>query len=290
MPLAPPRSLSPSKVSSFTDCPLAFRLSVIDRLPEAPSPAAVKGTLVHAALERLIWEHVPGTRTEAVAMAELARAWEKLQDDPELQDLGLTDEQADEFRQDAAGLVHNYFQLEDPDRVHAVGVELGLEADVGHLRLRGIIDRLDLDPDGRLVVVDYKTGRAPSARFERAKLAGVHVYALLCERVLGRAPVEVRLLHLRDPMVITATPSAQTIRGQQQRALAVWQAIERACAQEDFRPRPSSLCRFCSFQSMCPAYGGEPPAVPGAPAVPEAGGLPVAVPVAVGQRAAPLAG
>src|SRR4029450_11291302 len=49
-----PRSLSPSKVSSFTDCALAFRFSVIDRLPQAPSVAATKGTLVHAALERLL--------------------------------------------------------------------------------------------------------------------------------------------------------------------------------------------------------------------------------------------
>ena len=48
-----PASLSPSKVASFTDCALSFRFSVIDRLPEPPSVAATKGTLVHAALERL---------------------------------------------------------------------------------------------------------------------------------------------------------------------------------------------------------------------------------------------
>src|ERR671922_249433 len=66
-----PRSLSPSKVSSFTDCALAFRFSVIDRLPEPPSPAATKGTLVHAALERL---HLlpPGDRTVDAALYCLA--------------------------------------------------------------------------------------------------------------------------------------------------------------------------------------------------------------------------
>ena len=72
--------------------------------------------------------------------------------------------------------------------------------------------------------------------------------------------MEVRLLHLRDPLVITAVPSPQTIRGQRQRTVAVWQAIERACAAGDFRPRPSPLCRFCNFQSLCPVYGGQPPA------------------------------
>jgi len=263
MVLSPPRSLSPSKVSSFTNCPLAFRLAYIDRLPEPPSPPAVKGTLVHSALEGLIWNHPAGSRTRAAAMAELETAWLELRSDREFEGLALTEAQSSAFRADAEVLVGNYFELEDPDRVQAIAVELGLEADVGHLRLRGIIDRLDLTDGGDLVVVDYKTGKAPSARFEQAKLTGVHIYALLCERVLGRAPVEVRLLHLRDPLVISAVPSEQTIRGQSRRTVAVSQAIDQACARGEFRPRASPLCRYCNFQSMCPVYGGEPPPAAG---------------------------
>lgn len=259
MSLAVPRSLSPTRVTAFTDCPLAFRLRTIDHLPEPPSPQAVKGTLVHTALERLIWRHDPGTRSRAAAATELDGAWQDLQADPELQELGLDDDSAEEFRLDAAALVDRYFELEDPDRVRAVGVELLLEADLGPLRLRGIIDRLDLTDDGDLVIVDYKTGRAPGARFEHAKMTGVHLYALLCQRVLGKMPVEVRLLHLREPVSISATPSDQTIRAQHQRTVAVWQAIERACERADFRPRPSPLCQYCHFQAFCPTFGGEPP-------------------------------
>lgn len=262
MPLALPRSLSPTRVTSFTDCPLAFRLRSIDRLPEPPSVHATKGTLVHRALERLIWEHPRAQRTRAVATVELDRAWEELQDDPELVDLHLSEEEAAIFRSDAAGLVDNYFSLEAPELVHAVGVEILLEADLGDLRLRGIIDRLDMTESGDLVVVDYKTGRAPGARYEKAKLTGVHLYALLCELTLGVAPVEVRLLHLREPLVISATPTAQTLRGQRQRTLAVWRAIERACDHGDFQPRPSGLCRFCNFRECCPSHGGTPPELP----------------------------
>lgn len=260
MALAVPRSLSPSRVTSFTDCPLAFRLRAIDRLPEPPSAPAVKGTLVHLVLERLIWEHDPDRRTPEVAAAELDRAWAELRSDPSFGELGLTAEDAALFRKDAAGLLANYFVLEDPTQVRAAGVELFLQADLGDLRLRGIIDRLDILPSGDLVVVDYKTGLAPPVRYEQAKLVGVHLYALLCEQALGRAPVAVRLMHLREPLTITAEPSAQSLRGQRQRTLAVWQAIERACEQEDFRPRPSPLCRYCAFQAFCPAFGGEPPA------------------------------
>ena len=50
MALPLPSSLSPSKVSTFKDCALAFRFSAIDKLPEPPSVPAVKGTTVHRAL------------------------------------------------------------------------------------------------------------------------------------------------------------------------------------------------------------------------------------------------
>jgi putative RecB family exonuclease len=139
--------------------------------------------------------------------------------------------------------------------VHTIGVELGVEFEQEGMRLRGIIDRLDIGPDGALTVVDYKTGRAPSERYEHGRMGGVQTYALLCEQLLGRAPAEVRLLHLRDPLSISAFPTPQTLRGQQRRTAAVWGAIERACVKEDFRPNVGPLCRFCHFKTSCPAFG-----------------------------------
>ena len=258
MPFEPPRSLSPSKVTSFRDCALAFRFTAIEHLPDPATIWTVKGTLVHTVLERLFWRHQRGARTETAALAELANAWAELQADREFIELALSPSDADAFRSDADMLVRNYFRLEDPNEVNPVGIEVTLEARLGGVRLRGIIDRLDLTPDGELVVIDYKTGRAPMAAYEQAKLAGVHIYALLCEEVLGRRPVSVRLLHLKEPTIISAEPSEQNLRGQRQKTLAVWSAIERACRHEDFRPRVSPLCNFCRFQEFCPAYGGDP--------------------------------
>jgi putative RecB family exonuclease len=258
VPFDPPRSLSPSKVSSFRDCALAFRFTAIERLPDPATVWTVKGTLVHSALEQLFWNHPQGTRSRAAASAELGAAWDALQDDPDYLSLGLAPDQADAFRTDAEQLVANYFQLEDPDEITPVGIELTLEARLGDVRLRGILDRLDRTADGDLVVIDYKTGRAPSPAYEQSKLAGVQLYALLCQEVLGRRPVQVKLLHLKEPTVITAEPSEQGLKGQRTKTLAVWNAIERACRDEDFRPKTGPLCRFCRFRDFCPAYGGDP--------------------------------
>ena len=254
MALQLPRTLTPSKVTAFTNCPLAFRFAVIEHRPEPPSPHAVKGTLVHSALEGLFWNHAPAGRTRAAAGHELALAWTELGSDPEFAELGLGHDDAATFLADAEHLIDNYFRLEDPTTVQTIGVELGVEIESDGLRLRGIIDRLDIGPDGALTVVDYKTGRAPSERYEQGKMGGVQTYALLCEKVLGRPPAEVRLLHLRDPVAITAVATPQTIRGQQRRTSAVWNAIERACVNEDFRPKVGPLCQFCHFKPSCPAF------------------------------------
>jgi putative RecB family exonuclease len=280
MALPLPRSLSPSAVASFTDCALAFRLSAIDRLPEPSSIAASRGTLVHRALERLYGEVPAGRRTPEAALTQLDLAWAELAGGPDVAGLGLNPDEEEELRADAATLVGNVFLLEDPDRVRAIGLELKLEARVGALRLRGVIDRLDLDADGELVVTDYKTGRAPGTPQEHRRLGGVQFYAFLCEQMLGRRPARVQLLHLREPVAIVAVPSEQSVRGLVTRTSAVWAALERACGDEDFRPHPSRLCDYCAFKEYCPAFGGDLSLLPHPTGAATAG--PALVPVPAG--------
>jgi putative RecB family exonuclease len=252
-----PWSLSPSSCSAFTSCPLAFRFSYVDRLPEPPSPWTSKGTLVHRALELLL-DRPAAERTLDAALADLERATVELAPHPDFADLVLSEDEWHAFHADARALVGRYFELEDPRTVRPVGLELKLEADLGSVRLRGIIDRLELDDDGELVVTDYKTGSVPSERFEARSLKGVHVYALLCEQMLGRRPSRVQLYYLSRPEAIIAHPSDQSTRGVQRTTVAMHDAISRACQRDDFRPRPGPLCGFCTFKPYCPSFGGDP--------------------------------
>jgi putative RecB family exonuclease len=252
-----PYSLSPSSISAFKECPLAFRFSYLERLPEPPSAPASKGTLVHRALELLMCRP-PHDREIDAALADLDRARAELAPDPEFAQLELTAEEWELFHAEAEALVHRYFELEDPSTVHPIGLELKLQADIGDVRLRGVIDRLELDADGELVITDYKTGGVPSERFEGKSLSGVHLYSLLCEQMLGRRPARVQLLYLQKPEMIIATPSDQTTTGVERRTTALWSAITRACSSDDFRPHPSKLCDWCAFQAYCPAFGGDP--------------------------------
>jgi putative RecB family exonuclease len=251
-----PYALSPSSISAFKECPLAYRFAYIDRLPEPPSVWTAKGTLVHLALQFLL-DRPRDDRTLDAALADLDRARVTLAHDAEFAALELDDDERAAFDRDAEELVRRYFQLEDPQSVHPIGLELRLEAQVAGVRIRGVIDRLDL-VDEELVVTDYKTGSVPSELFESKSLAGVHMYALLCEQNFGQRPHHVQLLYLSKPEAIIATPSDQSSTGLSRRTLALWAAIERACAHDDFRPHPSRLCDFCTFRPYCPAHGGDP--------------------------------
>lgn len=252
-----PTSLSPSRVDAFTTCPLQFRFASIEKLPEPPSVAATKGSLVHRALELLFVEE-PAERTLEAALSSLDRAVTEFQTDPEFTLLKLSPEAEAAFVDEAEALVRRYFTMEDPKAVREIGIELRLEVAVGSLTLRGIIDRLELDADGELVVTDYKTGRPPWQSNEQSKLAGVHFYAFLCQQLFGRRPSKVQLMYLSTGETIVARPTEQSVNFLPRRTLAVFSAVEKACTTGRFQPRTSNLCKVCAFQAWCPSFGGDP--------------------------------
>src|SRR5215212_4551455 len=82
-------SLSPSRAADFKACPLLYRFRTIDRLPERKSLAAVRGTLVHAVLERL-YDLPAAQRTVAAARELVGPAWAELREEPGVAELFAT--------------------------------------------------------------------------------------------------------------------------------------------------------------------------------------------------------
>ncbi len=256
-PWVVPTSLSPSRVESFLSCPLAFRFSSIEKLPDLPSVASTRGSLVHRALELLFLNPAAG-RTPAALDSAVEAAIAEYRTHPDFTLLDLTPEQTEKFEADCRALATNYLEMEDPTQVREIGLELRLEAAVGDLTLRGIIDRLELDADGELIVTDYKTGRAPSPNWERKSLSGLSFYSFLCESLFGKRPAAIRLMYLSSKETITAAPTEQSTRFLTTRTNAVWKAVATACERDDFRARQGPLCNYCSYQRWCPEFGGRP--------------------------------
>ncbi|MEV6108137.1 PD-(D/E)XK nuclease family protein [Streptomyces sp. NPDC051940] len=262
----PPASLSPSRASDFQTCPLLYRFRVIDRLPERPNAAATKGTLVHAVLERL-FDDPAADRTVPRARAMVAPAWERLlADRPELAELFAEDGQAIDLAgwlAEAEALVERWFALEDPALLEPAERELFVETELeSGLRLRGVIDRVDVAPTGEVRIVDYKTGKAPRPEYAAGALFQMKFYALVVWRLRGLVPRRLQLVYLGSGDVLTYDPDEGDLRGVERKLHALWRAIEAATASGDWRPRTGPLCNYCSFQELCPAYGGTPPPYP----------------------------
>ncbi|KUG54358.1 exodeoxyribonuclease V subunit beta [Serinicoccus chungangensis] len=250
------RALSPSRAADFMQCPLLYRFRIVDRLPEPPSAAAARGSLVHAVLDRL-FDLPPGNRTLEAATDLVPGEWERLL---------LADPVLAELAEDASGgteeLLRSWFALEDPTRLQPAERELYVEADLDGLVIRGYVDRLDEAPDGRLRVVDYKTGRSPSETFEGRALFQLKFYALALWRSRGVLPSRLQLVYLRDRTVLWIDPSEADLLATERKVRALWAAIEQVARTGDWRARPGRACSWCAHRAVCPAWGGTPPPLP----------------------------
>jgi putative RecB family exonuclease len=241
-----------------------YRFRCVDRLPQAPSLAAARGTLVHAVLEAL-FDRPAAERTLDTARGLLPAAWERVRtEEPAVADL-FADDAGDAFDNwiaSAGDLLANYFRLEDPSRLEPAAREELVEVVVDGLRLRGYVDRLDVNAAGELRVVDYKTGTSPREAFEGKALFQMKFYALVLWRTRGVVPRQLRLMYLTDGDTLTYAPDADELRRFEATLRAIWAAIERAMQTGDFRPNPGRLCEWCDHQALCPSFGGTPPPFP----------------------------
>jgi putative RecB family exonuclease len=266
-------ALSPSRAGDYKQCPLLYRYRAIDRIPESPTQAQVKGTVVHAALENL-FDMPAGLRVPESAELLVDGAWGALcEETPELRDL-VPDDQVDRFLADAHKLISTYYTLENPTAFTPesceLRVEVGLTEDDGPNRvlLRGFIDRIDVAPDGRVRVVDYKTGRSPGESFESHALFQMKFYALAIYRLRGIVPARLQLLYLADGQSLIYTPEEAELDRFAKTLTAIWKAILKAGATGDFPPKRSRMCQWCDHKAHCPEFGGTLLPYPGWPSSP----------------------
>lgn len=255
-------SLSPSRAADFLSCPLMFRFRTVDRLPEPSSPDAVRGTLVHKVLED-IFDLPAAERTRETARAMLAPTWAALRAE-EPRAAGIL-ERLDEgaWLSSAGDAVDRWFELEDPTRLEPAEREAVVECllDSG-LMLRGIIDRIDVAPDGAVRISDYKTSNAIAEGFEARALFQLRFYGLMIWRTRGVIPKVIRLVYLGDSQIVSYEPDEADLVATERKVQAVWAAIQQARETGDYQPSPGRNCDWCAHHALCPVYGGTPPPLP----------------------------
>lgn len=248
-----PVRLSPSRASDYKTCPQLFKFRVVGRFGQPVDVYSAKGTMIHTVLEQLYLLDPP-ERTLANAHSFMLQVWENLKADPEYSSLSLSPEEEREWLDHGFGLLANYFRMEDPAKVSPSELEWWVEHETQRTLLRGIIDRVEVMPDGEWVLSDYKTGRSPSETYALGSFFGLKFYALVCWRSFGKMPKLLRLIQLKTPEVISLVPTTQMLLGMERQLDALAQAILRAHERNDWRPRVSSMCSYCPHRAICPAF------------------------------------
>jgi putative RecB family exonuclease len=244
--------LSPSAVSEYENCPQLYKYRKIDKLPEPPSLDAERGTLIHTILQDL-FEFPSQERTPQTAIDLLPSRWAaQLEGKPALLDMVSSEK---EWLDRASSLLQTYFTLENPSTFEATHREMHLENDFdSDIYLHGYVDRLDVAPTGEVRIVDYKTGKSPRPGWEEKALFQLRVYALLYWKNTGVLPRLLQLIYLGDGRIVKSNPTMAEIESAEKVLRRVAQDIFISIEKEYWPPKPSRLCDWCYFKSICPAH------------------------------------
>jgi RecB family exonuclease len=246
-------SCTPTRLTNWLDCPRRYRFTYLDRpAPPKGAPWAHNslGAAVHSALADW-WslpfpQRLPGRGVELVR-----RRW--------LTDGFKDAEQSAKVRERACGWVEEYLLRVDPAG-EPIGVERTVATPTQRLAVSGRVDRIDTDPDGRAVIVDYKTGRwVPDSDDVRGSLA-LALYAVAASRTLRRECARVELHHLPTGTVVGHEHTPESLRRKVSEAESIAQDAARAdvafaagrTGDEVFPPKPSRMCSWCDFRRHCP--------------------------------------
>ena len=252
-------TLSPSQVEAIKACPLRWFLVRRAGVATASTSSQGFGTLIHDLARHIV-------ESDISTLAELEQRlnvhWPQI------------DWEAPWFsareRAAANSALAKLLAWHDARPHEVVGAELDFELDLelqaGRAKVRGQIDRLERDAEGRGIVIDYKTGRsAPSANdAKQSPQLGLYQLAVL-NGAVGLKPEDpdgspvplegsagAALLHLRKGGIRNQDPLVVDEDGR------TWvhellEELVTAVASESFPARKNDTCDTCPVRRCCPA-------------------------------------
>ena len=252
------KNLSPSRASQFKTCPKQFKFANIDKIKEPTTEVQAKGTTVHQALEDL-FDLKPDERNTEKLHNLFREAWTKVRGNDEHYNLFSSVEEEREWGLDGLKLLNNYMSIEDPTSFEPLERERWVRGSIEDLNLRGILDRMDRNNKGELVIVDYKSGKAPLAKYKEPRFFALKLYALLIQKELGEMPSELKLIYLKNSTIHTLKVTQDSLDQVKIEVLEIWNNIKKAFESNEFPATKNTLCDWCYYKPICPVFNENAP-------------------------------
>ncbi len=252
-----PRPLSHSSISLYNECPQKYKFKYIDKVPEKPRHFFSFGQSVHTALEFFYDVKVPTPPSLEDVLKHYREKWVSA---------GYKDEnQETEYFELGRGIIARFHDKHVKDFKPPFSVEYLFNFEVDGVPVTGRIDRVDKLDDGRLHVVDYKTGKQlQTGRIDTD--AQLTMYQLACEQQLGVEAAELTFYHLPTLKQHKAfRRPAPLVDALKSKIVLTAESITK----ERFDPAPEETkCKWCDYKPICPIFKdvGVGPSSYGAPA------------------------
>ena len=234
--------LSASTLQRYEVCPLQFKLEREWRIPGEVPAAMQYGGAMHRVLRAYFDSVRFERRMPEEAVLEMFRS--------ELKEAKIQDRyQHDLYEQQGIDQLKAFVaSCENAPCPEVLHTEEFFEIKVGESTVVGRIDRIDKLPDGSVVITDYKTGKAQSQDDADDSLQ-LSVYALAAREKWGYQARSRVLYNLGENTSAFTTRADSELQG----AKLKIEEVAAKVAEGKFDPKTGYHCRFCAYQSLCPA-------------------------------------
>jgi DNA helicase-2/ATP-dependent DNA helicase PcrA len=234
--------LSASAVDTYERCPLQFKLERDWRMPRDVPAAMQYGAAMHRVLRTYYDSRQAGRPKTDDELIELLRQ--------DLASAGIQDHyQYELYEKQGVEQLRDFLTASRtaaaPQVLHT---EESFETRIGETSVVGRIDRIDRAPDGSVVILDYKTGKARTQEDADDSLQ-LSIYAIAAQEKWGYRVGSLAFCNLEGNIAVTSRRSLLQLEEARERVQAAAQGI----AAGDFRPKTDFHCSFCPYRSLCPA-------------------------------------
>jgi len=234
--------LSPTAVTCFRQCPKQYKFRYIDRLGDeygGPRPYFTMGNHVHDTLKEFLTTVPLDERNMETMVRLLRKNWRRYR-------IGFRGQEDERRWAEKALRQLSSFVTSHDIRIRPYLVEAWFETEITPgLVLHGRIDRVDLQADRTLHVIDYKTGNTPEA----SDWTQLHLNALVLSRKMPYPVSKASFIYLSSGLVDTSPIEGGVLDKARWDLLLTARSI---CCGRSFRPQPGAVCRRCDFRPICP--------------------------------------
>ncbi len=241
-PVSEPLQISPSAIGTLESCPQKFLFNYSWKLRGGPAAAMSFGSVIHNTIKYFIGELAKG---HTLPIEEVERKFEL-----EWTSAGFEDAyQEQEYKKDGLAQLRAFHAstLAAPPDVIAQEKTFELPMD-NNVVLTGRMDQVNRIGPGEEEIIDYKTGK-PRDEAKAKKDIQLSVYALAAREVFDWNPARLTLHFLQSNRPVSSTrdeKQLKKVRAEIQEAAADIRAGQ-------FPAKPGFACRYCDYESICPA-------------------------------------